>query len=381
MYSIKKDMVKLYHYMKQKILLICTDSNSVINFRKELIIYLQQNDFDIEIIAGDDKRENEISKLNVGFHCVPFSNRSTNILKDIKLKRNIAKAIKKINPDIVFTFQIKPNILGVKAAHKCRVKSIFSMIEGLGDPFQPHNLKGRILRSLISLLYKESLKHTKKVFLLNSEDKEECISRHIIKREQAIVIPSIGINMAEYTPASCLPKEKKIIYMARLIKNKGIIDYCEVARKVHIARPDIVFELYGSETEQINKKTLSPYINDGSINYKGFVTDTIATINSARIYVSFSYREGFPRTFLECAALKKPIIATDVIGNKEGVINNETGYLLPIHDINAFTNKIIEVIDDDELLIQLGENAYKFCEARFQSQDVNKIIYDALLEK
>ncbi len=366
--------------MNKKILFICTDSNTVINFRKELIEYLKARGFEVDVLAGDSKREKEIKELNVKFYSVPFSNRSKNPFELRKIEQGFRNVIKKSKPDIVFTFQLKPNIFGVKAARKEKIKHIYSMIEGLGDPFQPVNLKGQVLRYLISKMYKSSLKHVDKVFLLNKEDKDECVARKIIKEKQAYIVHSIGIDMNKYSPTP-LPKEKKVIYLARMLKNKGIIDFCEVARKVHKSRPDIIFELCGAETNEIKKEDLLPYINDGSIIYDGFLKDVNSVINSSRIYASLSYyREGFPRTLLECMALKRTVIATNVIGNKDGVIDSKTGYLLPAHDIDGFAKKIIEIIDDDELLTKLGENAYNFCKENFDSDIINSEIYKVISE-
>ena len=63
---------------KKRILLICNDSDTVINFRKELILFLQKNDYDVSVIVSDDRRNEDILKLNVLLKVVPFNNRSKN---------------------------------------------------------------------------------------------------------------------------------------------------------------------------------------------------------------------------------------------------------------------------------------------------------------
>lgn len=365
--------------MKKKILLICNESNTVINFRKELINFLISKENDVYLIAGDSFREQEIELLGVTFICIPFSNRSINPFGIMKMKKAFANAIKDIKPDIVMTFQIKPNVIGTKAAFNLGIKNIYSMVEGLGDPFQPKNFKGKIIRWIVCRLYKSAFKKTKKVFFLNNDDKNELINRRLITEDKVIVIPGIGINTKLYNPDYNLPKEKKVLKLARLIKNKGIFDYCEIARLVRQSRPDIVFELYGEES-QLTKKDLQEYIEDGSIIYGGFSKDATSIIKEARILVSSSYREGFPRVILESMALGKMVIATNTVGNKDAVIDGETGFLLPIHDIKSFAEKIIEVIDDNELIIKLGINARKKCEECYDSLFINNIIYEIIIK-
>lgn len=360
-----------------KILLICNESNSVINFRRELINFLIKNKNDISVIAGDECRRDEIEKLGVNFYYVPFNNRGKNPFELIKTKTKFVNVIKNIKPDTVFTFQIKPNILGACAAHKCHIANLYCMIEGLGDPFQPTNIKGKILRKIVCILYKHSLKHAKKVFVLNGDDKKELIARRVAKDGKMIVIPGIGIDTTIYVPEYNLPKDKKVLMLARLIKNKGIFDYCEIAREVRKTRPDIVFELYGEES-QLKKNDIQVYIDDGSIFYGGFNNNVSDLIKNSRVLSSSSYREGFPRVILEGMALGRAVIATDTVGNKDAVVDGKTGYLVPMHDIKTFANKIIEIIDNDELLIKLGMNGRKICEEKYDSKIINDIIYNII---
>lgn len=363
----------------KSVVFVCNESNSVINFRKELIEFLKTKNIEISIITGDNIREKEIKSLGVNFACVPFSNRSKNPIEIIKTKKAFKKVIRGIDPDVVMTFQIKPNTVGVKAAHSAGIKNIYSMVEGLGDPFQPANLKGKLIRWIVCKLYKSSFKHVRKVFFLNNDDKEEFLNRKLIAEDKVIVIPGIGINTNNYKPDYNLPKEKKVLKLARLIKNKGIFDYCEIARLVHKTRPDIIFELYGGES-QLTKKDIQQYIDDRSIIYGGFSKDTASLIKNTRLVSSSSsYREGFPRVILEGMALGRTVIATNIVGNKDAVVDGKTGYLVNVHDLQSFANKIIEIIDDDKKLVELGKNARKICEEKYDSSIINQIIYDTIM--
>lgn len=357
----------------KKILLICNESNTVVNFRKELIQFLQEREYQISVIAGDSLREKEIRDLGVDFYCVKFKNRSKNPFGMLKTKQAFQKIVKLIKPDIVFTFQLKPNILGLPAARKAGVVKRFAMVEGIGDSFQPKNFYGRIIRTAVSIFYKHSLKYAQKVFFLNRDDVEEFVSRKIIAADKCLIIPGIGIDTSEYKPDYNLPKEKKVLLLSRLVKTKGIFDYCDIAREVHKTRPDIIFELYGSEQE-LKVQDIQPYIDDGSIVYGGYSTNAKDLIKGARIISSPSYREGFPRNILEGMALGKTIIATNAVGNRDAVDDGVNGFLVPIRDIKAYAEKVIEVIDDDERLLQIGKSARKKCVEEYDSKIVNLFI-------
>lgn len=354
----------------KSILLICNTSNSVINFRKELILRLKEEYNRVIVIASDSDREREILQLGADFFSVPFDNQSTNPISFLKTYKNMVNTISSIQPSIVFTFQIKPNIIGVFAAKKCKIKNIYSMVEGLGEPFQKKGLLGVFMRYIVSLLYKFSSKYIRKLFFLNSDDFNEFIQRKIINKQRGIIIPGIGIDTSKYTPNAAISTKKRVLYLARLMKNKGILEYCKVAKLVKEIDPEIEFELYGQEAD-LTKEDLLDYIEGKIVYYGGYLMDVKEKINESRIYVSLSRREGFPRTILEAMALGKPVIATNVIGNREAVIDTVTGYLVPLDDLKLFAQKLIDLINNEDELKTLGNNARTLCEQKYDSKLIN----------
>ncbi len=369
---------KTYECNEKNIAFVCNESNLAISFRKELVCHLISKGYIVHILCADSERQNEIEKLGAKFYVAPLKNRSLNPFKFFDGIRKTKKILKSISPRIVFTFQLKPNIIGTLAASKIGCDNIFCMVEGLGDPFQPTNFKWRIIRKIVCIMYKMVFKKAKKVFFLNNDDKKEILNRKIIEESKCCVIHGIGIDTKEYLPVYTLCCEKRVIMLARLIKNKGIYDFCDIARRVKGIRKDIIFDLYGSES-QITKENIQPYIDDGSINYFGFDKEIKEKLINCRIVLSTSFREGFPRTILEAMALGKTVVATNVIGNKDAVINEKTGFLLPIHDIDAFANKIINIIDNDQLLIELGSQAREICESKYDSSIINELICKVIL--
>lgn len=364
----------------KKILLFCNNSNTVMNFRKELILFLKEKGFDIFIIAGDDYRENDIKELGASFKCIQFSNRSKSIKNSLKVIKEIKVAISNIEPDIVFSFQIKPNIFGGIATRKLKFKNFFAMIEGLGDPFQPKGLFGKLFEIFVSKIYKYSLKEAKKVFVLNHDDENLLLKKHIVTRDQCLVINGIGIDTSLYKPSFIIPRKNKIVNLSRLVKTKGIFEYCKVARLVRKQRPDIEFELYGAE-EQLSKNVLSSYIEDGSIIYKGYTKNAVEVISESKIVLSTSYyREGLPRMLMEAMAVGKPIIASDTVGNRDMIVDSVNGYLVESRNIELFAKKIIEIIDDSDLLLKLGKNGRRICEQKYDSKLINSQIFEIVNE-
>lgn len=358
--------------MKNKILFICNESRTVINFRKELILFLIKRGFEVFVIAADELYKKEIEELKVTFFCKNYSNRSKNPFAIISVYKYFRRIIKIINPNLVFTFQLKPNVFGTFAARKCDIP-IFNMVEGLGDPFTSNSFSMKIIRKIVSFLYKRAFRHSQKVYFLNNDDKNEFIKRRIVNNSIATIINGIGIDTKLFTPDYNLSSEKRVLCLSRLIKNKGVLDYCRVAKIVKTKRPDIIFDLYGPEAE-LTKKDLKEYLEGNIVYYGGLSNDVNTLISKSRVLISTSYREGFPRTILEAMALGRPVIAYSCIGVRDSVVDGKTGFLIDGRNEELLADKIIELIDNEEKIITIGKCARSICEKKYDSDIINGLI-------
>ncbi|MCF0108235.1 MAG: glycosyltransferase, partial [Bacilli bacterium] len=209
---------------------------------------------------------------------------------------------------------------------------------------------------------------------LNNDDINEFIDRKLISRELSVLIPGIGIDCKSYNFNPLVPKEKKVLMLSRLIVNKGILDYCKIAREIRKNRPDISFYLYGAES-QLTVNDIIEFINDKSIIYGGYSTGASKLYQDCRLYVSCSYREGFPRVILEAMASGCPVIAYNVTGSNAVIDNNDTGVLLEPKNIDAFCKEIVSLIDDEKRLLFFKNKGRLVCEKKYDSSIVNNIIY------
>lgn len=360
----------------KKILLITPTSNQVITFREKLIEALQKNDYEVSVLTLDDKYKKEIESKNVKFYFVEDKNRSVNPLKILSLKNRYYKVIKKINPDVVFTFMLKPNAFGVRAAKKAGVKQIFSMVEGTGDPFTYNTLKWKIIRAVCCFLYKKSFRHSKKVFFLNNDNKKEFLDRKLVKENQCEIIHGIGVDLEKfaYKPVK---NHKTFLMMARMLQTKGIYEYCECARLVKQKYPDAVFNYLGAEGS-VKLSDIQSYIDDGSVNYLGVTSDVRPYIEDTFILILPSYKEGMPMSVMEAESVGRGIIAFDSTGCRDAVTNGETGFLVPVGDAAALADKAIRCIEHPDKAEQMGKNARKFAEENFNQVAINEKVLRVL---
>lgn len=359
------------------ILLITTISAGVINFRAGLIKKLVSLGFYVNVICSDDTYKDEILELGCGFYNLGVDNRGVSIFSNIKYYRNLNKKIQDISPDIVFSFQIKPNTFGVLAAKKAGIKNIYSMVEGAGDVFINNGLKWKIIRKIVCVLYKKAFRNSKKVFFLNNDDKTEFIQRKLVKPEQCEVVHGIGVDLEKFSYKS-IKSHKTFLMVARMLKTKGVYEYCKCARIVKQKYPDAVFNYLGAEGT-VTLADIKEYVDDGSINYLGTTTDVRPYLEDCSMFLLLSnYREGLPMSIMEAEAVGRGIITSNGVGCRDTVVDGYNGFIISQGDYEQMAEKVIWCIEHPEEAEQMGKNARRFAEENFDDAKINTQVCEVL---
>ena len=356
----------------KKILLVCTSSSSVVDFRLPLIKALLKDGYSVFLIVFDDERLPDISTLPIQIKVINASNRSTNIFETLFLTNKLKKIIKEIKPDIVFTFMLKPNIFGVQAARKAGITKIFSMVEGVGDVYTRQGFKWSIIRAIVSLLYRSSFRYSKRIIFLNEDNRQEFIQRKIVKEKKTLIVPGIGVDTEKFQYKE-IKNDNIVLMISRLLSTKGIIEFCEAALIVHNKHPEINFWLVGPEGE-FKKEQLSKYLSNGAVVYHGPTKDVRPYIEDCTIYVLPSYKEGMSMSIMEAESIGRPIVTTRTSGCKDAIKEEYNGLLVDVKDINGLANKIEQLVLDKEKVRTFAANSRKLVEDKFDQRKINKEI-------
>ncbi len=360
-----------------KILMICPHSSVFIKFRKNLILKLQNLGHEVVGVGFGNEYEEQIKALNVEYHCIKDANRSLNPFKILTLTKRYARLIKEINPDLVFTFMLKPNIYGILGAKKAGYDNIYSMIEGAGDVFNNRGLKWWIIRRYVCHGYKKSFKHSKKVFFLNETDLNEFVERGLVKREQTEMVLGIGVDLEHFAPKP-IKNYDSFLMIARLLKTKGVFEYCEAAKIVKQKHPNAKFKLLGVPYT-ISVNDLKEYIDDGTVEYLGVTDDVRPYIEEASIHVLPTYyREGLVVVNMEASSMGRAVITCDNIGTRETVKDGYSGFLVKTKDVNAIAEKMIYFLENPQKVVEMGANARKYAEDNFNPNVINEQICKAI---
>lgn len=360
----------------KKITLIVNKSSHIVGFRFNLIQRLKK-EYNVSVIAFDDKHKSDADKMGVKFYSVNANNRSMNLFQNLTIVGQIQEILEGIRPNKVFTFMLKPNTFGVFAAKRAGVKDIYSMVEGAGDPFINSGLKWTIIRAVVCALYKKAFKSSKKVFFLNKDDNAEFLQRGLVTEKQCYMIPGIGVDLDKFS-AQPVTNFRTFLMIARMLKTKGVFEYCETARQVKKRYPDAVFNYLGAEGT-VKISDIQEYIDDGSVNYLGTTNDVRPYLAQCSLLLLLSsYREGMPMSIMEAEATGRAIITTDNIGCRDTVVDGYNGFLVELGDVSQAVDKVCYFIEHPDEIIRMGANSRKFAEDHFDQRRVNSKILELI---
>ena len=322
--------------MKTKNLLILDCSNICLwRFRKELIIALKQNGWNIYVLSPNDGYKDELESLGIHYTNNPYARRSTNPIGDYMQYRRYKTFIKKIQPAIILTYTIKPNIYGNLAAKSAKTP-VISTVTGLGDGF----LRNRFLGLLIKFLYRISIKNASCIAIQNRENEEILRKEKIIKNQKVMQVTGSGVNLQEYKVME-YPDEETVsfLYMGRILKAKGIRQLIEAASRLKTEAPNTFTVTLIGYSEGDIQQIFEEAVKKGVIIYGGFTKDVTPYINKAHCIVLPSYyNEGLSNTLLEGAASGRPLITTDIAGCRDVVENGINGFICKPRDANSLYN-------------------------------------------
>ncbi len=373
---------------KIKITIFCNSVNSIRNFRYDLILDLIDKNYDINLIAPDfDIKNSEIfKKLNLSIHNLNFKRTSLNIFNELINIYKTYKIISKIKPNIILNFAIKPTIYGsMVKIFKNKIK-IFSMIEGRGYLFLDelnNNLIIKIYRTIFNYFFKFIIRFNEKIILLNDEDKEYFVKRNLSQKNKIIKISGIGVNLEYFKKEKLLDKNNEninFIFVGRLLKSKGILEYIEAAEIIKNKYKNINFYVLGSmdiNPNNINKQQLDRYIQEGIVIWKGEVTNIKKYLEIGHVFVLPTYyKEGLPKSILEAMAMSMPIITTKISGCSETVIEDYNGYFTEIKNSENLATKMEKFILNKNLVTLMGHNSRALAVKHFDVKKINKLIID-----
>lgn len=373
---------------KKKIAVIGTTGASFYGFRADLIKKLVLEGHTVYAFTSE-YTEQCLEKIKVlGAEPITYvlSRGGLNPFADIVSYLQLKKLLKKLQPDIAFSYFAKPVIYGSMAAKSANVPLVIGMLEGLGYTFteQPEGQsnKTKLVKSIQVMLYKLAFPCLNKMIFLNSDDQKDLIDVYGLKVPEVHVLGGIGLHLDQYPYTEAISNPVKFLFIGRLLKEKGVFELIKAMRLVKAKYPEAQFTILGTIDPQnmgaLKQEELERLIAEKLFEYPGHVTNVQNWITDSSVFVLPSYREGVPRSTQEAMAIGRPVITTDVPGCRDTVINGVNGFLVPKWDVEALAKKMCYFIENPSQVNIMGLESYKIAQEKFDVRLVNKKLFDIM---
>ena len=359
-----------------KILILTNSIGFLYNFKYELLERLINEKFEIYFSIPESKNDTRVKKIiELGCNYVEtnLDRRSKNPFKDLNLVKQYETIVKKIRPNIIISYTIKPNIYGSYVAKKYKIPIIIN-VTGLGSGFNNNNTKW-----LVERMYKHACKNAYTIFFENEANYNYFIENKITKKDKSKIIPGSGVNLEKFKPMEKTKEDGivRFLFIGRIMKEKGIEEYLKAAEYIADKYSNVEFQILGPFEEEKYKEIILNN-NNSKIKYLGVSYDVRNEIKEIDCIINPTYHEGMSNVLLEGAAMAKPLLASNIPGCREIVDNGVNGYLFePKNETSLIKTIEIFLSQNESDRIKMGIASRRKVERTFD----RNLVIDVYLEE
>ena len=353
-----------------KIIISASTSWSLFNARLDYCKSLKADGFEVVLLSPRDEFTRLILESGLRWVDLPIKPRGKNLFEEIHGILFMIRFYHREKPDIVHHFTPKINLYGSIAARINRAKAIYNTFTGLGILFSSQ-VSG-FHRKIIHIIYRLGVKNTTNIFQ-NRENLRLFNQLKIGDPQRNLYIPGSGIDINRFKRLP-EPEGVPIVLLAsRFIEEKGILEFIEAARRTKTDEIPARYVLAGrfemDQPHAVSEEQVQAWVHEGLVEYWGWFNNMEAIYQQVHIVcLPTYYMEGLPKVLLEAAAVGRPVIATDVPGCNEVLIDGNNGIRIKPRDTDALTNAIHTLISDPGLRRRMGESNRSQIENRFSTE-------------
>lgn len=369
------------------ILIIASHAGSLRIFRGALIEALLSKGLGVHaaapgLVAGD-ATFGWLRKRGVTCHDIALARTGLNPIADLRTLAGLVRLMRRLRPQIVLAYTIKPVIWGLLAARMAAVPKRVALITGLGYAFvgTARGKRARV-RWLASRLYARALRQATLVVFQNPDDRDDLRNWGVLPAGvRSVLVKGSGVDTGAFSPAPFVDAPPRFLMIARLVGDKGVREYAQAAAWLRARNPQAGFHLVGPldpSPDGIPEAEVRGWQEAGHLVWHGAAHDVRPDIAASHVYVLPSYREGMPRTVLEALAMGRPVITTDVPGCRETVRDGVNGFLVPARDVSALATAMERFICAPDRVARMGGEARRITVETFDVRQVNAAMLEAM---
>lgn len=356
----------------KKLLFFVSEDWYFCSHRLELAVAAKQSGFDVYVMCKVTKHRHIIEAAGIKVLELEINRASFGIVSNIRLLYQVIALVRKIRPDIMHNVAQKPVILGSIAAKICRVERLVNALGGLGFVFSSSTRKAKVIKSILPYIYNIVLRNAQ-LIVQNRDDRDYFLHTVNLPSDLVHLVPGAGVDTTRFEYCE-LPETAttRVVLVARMLKEKGIAEYINAAKKVRGVASDVEFYLVGDidplNPHSFGRTELEKMSEDAGVKWEGPSDDIFRVWASAHVSVLPTYREGLPKSLLESASVGRPIVTTNVTGAREVVQDHVNGFLVPAKSSELLSERILQLVNDRALCKKMGKESRRMVEESFSSK-------------
>lgn len=322
----------------------------------------------------------------IEWHDVPID-RSLNAHRDAKTLGSILSLYRRLRPHLVHHIRPKAIVYGGLAARILDIGAVINTLTGMGYVFHVDSIRARLLRTPVVAGLRFACRHrNQRLVVQNTHDFEICVRSGICPADHLVLIKGSGVDLEKYRPAPEPGGPILVILPGRMLRDKGVLEFINAAKKLQISGLRARFALVGrpdpDSPAALSSNTIESWQQAGIVEWWGWREDMSQVLAQSHIVCLPSYGEGAPRVLMQAAACARAIVTTDVAGCRDIVVDGENGLLVPPRDSEALASALRRLITEPELRSTLAKNGPPLAEKNFGLDTViakNLAIYQEIL--
>ena len=321
----------------------------------------------------------ELAKTRVPHYRLLFGSQSLNPFTEALGFLGLVLHLLRNRPDLLHCASPKGVLYGALAARLCRIPALVLAVTGMGFVFTEGEGRSKtrsFLASLYEFLARFAFGHkNKRIIVQNQDDWAYFMKSGYAEPRELRLIPGSGVDLSDYDAVDFVAKQPFVLFPARILRDKGAIEFVEAARQIQARTPGWRFVMAGAADYQnptsISADVIAQWREEGVVEWLNHVDNMVDTFRAASIVCLPSYREGMPKALIEAAAAGCAVVTTDATGCRDAIVPGETGDLVPLRDSTRLGQVLIDLIGDSIRRERYGRAGIQLAESKYS---INAVI-------
>ncbi len=375
--------------MSRTLMFVVNVDWAFLSHRLPIALEALRQGYRVHIATGLTDKLDELQRYGLVVHPLALDRSSAGLGNAWRTMVQLWQIFWTVRPDVVHLVTIKPVLLGGLVARLAGVPAVVAAVPGLGFVFMAQGAKAAIRRCIVELLYRVAFgHHNLKVIFQNTDDLRSLAKVAHLPAAKVAMIRGSGVDLARYAHVPLPGGVPVVVLAARLLADKGVLEFVQAARLLRQRGCNARFVLVGTvdmaNPTSFTKADVSAWVHDGAVEWWGHRADMPQVLAAAQLVVLPSYREGLPKVLIEAAACGRAVVTTDVPGCRDAIDPGVTGVLVPVSNVAALADAMVDLINDPLRCKVMGDAGRALAEKAFDVRQVvaaHLQIYQELIGK